>query len=306
MASLSDLFRLLDDVEDYLSGGYRREHGEGQAEGREGLQGGVRVEGAAPSEPGAVVGGAAPSSPPAAEGTRSPADARVAARSESPAPPPAAPGPASVASQAAAPGPVSAAATEIPADPATRLRRLAELAAEVAACTTCGLCRGRTRAVPGEGAIDPLVMVVGEGPGADEDASGRPFVGRAGQYLDKWLEAVQLSRSSNAYIANIVKCRPPGNRDPLPDEMAACRPYLDRQIDLVRPRVILTVGRISSANLTGLEVGINKLRGSTYRYRGIPLIPTYHPSGVLRNPDYRAPVWEDLRRLKKHLDESLS
>ena len=248
MASLSDLFRLLDDVEDYLTGGFRRD----RPMGRDRVEGGDHPEGSAAQDT------------PAGE------------------------------------------ASEDPADRASRLRRLAELAAEVAACTKCGLCRGRTHGVPGEGAIDPLVMVVGEGPGADEDATGRPFVGKAGQYLDKWLEAVQLARSTNAYIANIVKCRPPGNRDPLPDEMAACRPYLDRQIDLVRPRVILTVGRISSANLTGLEVGITKLRGSTYRYRGVPLIPTYHPSGVLRNPDYRAPVWDDLRRLKKHLDEPLS
>jgi len=250
MASLSDLFRLLDDVEDYLTGGYRRD----RPGGEEPVEGGDRPEGSADT-------------------------AQHTAAEE---------------------------ASEILGDRASRLRQLAELAAEIAACTKCGLCRGRTHGVPGEGAIDPLVMVVGEGPGADEDATGRPFVGRAGQYLDKWLEAVQLSRSTNAFIANIVKCRPPGNRDPLPDEMVACRPYLDRQIDLVRPRVILTVGRISSANLSGLDVGINKLRGSTYSYRGVPLIPTYHPSGVLRNPDYRAPVWDDLRRLKKHLDEPLS
>ncbi len=268
MASLSDLLRLLDDVEDYLTGGYRLDRA--AASGRD-VAGGPDRDNAGRHPDGAATGG--PASAAAAAGGL----AQGAAPREAFAP-----------------------------DREGRLRQLAELAAEVAACTKCGLCRGRTHGVPGEGAIDPLVMVVGEGPGADEDATGRPFVGRAGQYLDKWLEAVQLSRSANAYIANIVKCRPPGNRDPLPDEMAACRPYLDRQIELVRPRVILTVGRISSANLTGLEVGINKLRGSTYRYRGVPLIPTYHPSGVLRNPDYRAPVWEDLRRLKKHLDESLS
>ncbi len=183
-----------------------------------------------------------------------------------------------------------------------RRRRLAELDAEIGACRKCALCKGRTSAVPGEGALDPLVMVVGEGPGADEDASGRPFVGKAGQYLDKWLEAIGLSRKTNAFIANVVKCRPPNNRDPQPEESAACLPYLGRQIEIVRPRFILTVGRISSALLSGVDVGIGRLRGATYEYRGTRLVPTYHPSGVLRSPELRAPVWEDLRRLRKLLD----
>lgn len=277
MASRSDLLRLLDDVEDYLVDGYRRKH----------------LEPAPSLEPGSAID--------------VDLDAPQARRGASPAASPLA----GAVLKASAPtgrsqdGVSGGTAQAQEQERETRLRLLAELAAEVGACTRCGLCRGRAHAVPGEGAIDPLVMVVGEGPGADEDASGRPFVGRAGQYLDKWLEAVKLSRESSAYIANIVKCRPPGNRDPLPDEMTACRPFLDRQIELVRPRVILTVGRISSGNLTGLEVGINRLRGKTYSYRDIPLIPTYHPSGVLRNPDFRAPVWEDLRRLRKHLDEPL-
>lgn len=181
---------------------------------------------------------------------------------------------------------------------------LAAIAMEIGTCEKCGLCSGRTNTVPGEGVVDPLVMVIGEGPGADEDRSGRPFVGRAGQYLDKWLNAVKLSRETNAFIGNVVKCRPPGNRDPLPDESHACRPYLDRQIELIRPKAILTVGRIAAQQLLGTETGIGKLRGGSYTYKGIPLFATYHPSGVLRNPDLRQAVWDDLRRLRAFLDEN--
>lgn len=179
---------------------------------------------------------------------------------------------------------------------------LASIAAEVASCEQCGLCSGRTHTVPGEGVVDPLVMVIGEGPGADEDRSGRPFVGRAGQYLDKWLAAIQLSRTSNAFIGNVVKCRPPGNRDPLPEESLACRPYLDRQIEVIRPKAILAVGRIASQQLLGTETGIGRLRGGNYSYKGIPLIVTYHPSGVLRNPSLRQAVWDDLKRLRALLE----
>ena len=153
------------------------------------------------------------------------------------------------------------------------------------------------------GVESPDVLVVGEGPGADEDAQGLPFVGKAGQYLDKWLDAIQLSRHTNCFIGNMVKCRPPMNRDPQPDEIAACLPYLERQIALLKPRFILTVGRISSAVLTGQEAGIGRLRGRTYSFHGIPLIPTYHPSAVLRDPSLRRPVWDDLRRLKAELEE---
>ena len=153
------------------------------------------------------------------------------------------------------------------------------------------------------GVESPDVMVVGEGPGADEDAQGLPFVGKAGQYLDKWLDAIQLSRHTNCFIGNVVKCRPPMNRDPQPDEIAACLPYLERQIALLKPRFILTVGRISSSVLTGQEAGIGRLRGRTYSFHGIPLIPTYHPSAVLRDPSLRRPVWDDLRRLKAELEE---
>ena len=180
---------------------------------------------------------------------------------------------------------------------------LSKIASQVEQCRLCRLCEKRNRVVPGMGVESPDVLVVGEGPGADEDAQGLPFVGKAGQYLDKWLDAIQLSRHTNCFIGNVVKCRPPMNRDPQPDEIAACLPYLERQIALLKPRFILTVGRISSSVLTGQEAGIGRLRGRTYSFHGIPLIPTYHPSAVLRDPSLRRPVWDDLRRLKAELEE---
>jgi uracil-DNA glycosylase family 4 len=182
-------------------------------------------------------------------------------------------------------------------DAARRRRQLDNLAEDVARCTRCDLCLNRLKAVPGEGVIDPRVLVVGEGPGADEDTTGRPFVGAAGRYLDKWLKAIQVSRERNAFIANIVKCRPPENRDPRPEEVKACLPYLNKQIALIRPRAILTVGRVSSQTLLGESRGIGSLRGGSYFFETIPLVPTYHPSAVLRDQNLRAAVWEDLKRL---------
>jgi DNA polymerase len=179
--------------------------------------------------------------------------------------------------------------------PAATLQGIAE---QVSACTLCRLHEGRRFAVPGEGAAPALVMVIGEGPGADENRTGRPFVGRAGQYLDRWLAAVGLDRKTNCFIGNIVKCRPPGNRDPHPDEAAACLPYLEAQIRLIEPRAILTVGRIATQILCQRSEGIGQLRGSDLNYRGIPVVATYHPSAVLRNTDLRKPVWEDLKRLQ--------
>lgn len=189
----------------------------------------------------------------------------------------------------------------VPDDPVARQRRLDEIAAQIRECTRCPLHIGRTNAVPGEGVLDPLVMVVGEGPGAQEDAQGKPFVGNAGQYLDKWLAAIGLSRETNVFIANIVKCRPPGNRDPQPEESDACLPYLREQIELVRPRLILTLGRISMRILTGTTHGITRVHGTFYHFQGIPLVPTFHPSGVLRNPAWRRPVWEDLKSVRNWL-----
>jgi len=180
---------------------------------------------------------------------------------------------------------------------------LAGIAAQVIACTRCALHRGRKHAVPGEGAAHPLVLVVGEGPGAEEDAKGRPFVGPAGQLLDRMLKAIELDRGANCFIANVVKCRPPGNRDPLPEESAACLPYLRGQIAALRPRAILAVGRVAAQSLTGLSAGVGELRRRTLAYEGIPLAVTYHPSAVLRDSSLRAPVWEDLKRLKSTLSD---
>ncbi len=130
-------------------------------------------------------------------------------------------------------------------------------------------------------------------------------VGKAGRYMDKWMDAIGLKRDRDLFIGNIVKCRPPGNRDPFPDEIEACHPYLHRQIELIKPKLILSVGRISSQFLTKSSLGIGRLRGRIYNYMGIPLVPTYHPSGVLRNPsDYRKPVWEDLKTVRAFLQNT--
>ncbi|MBN1524570.1 MAG: uracil-DNA glycosylase [Spirochaetales bacterium] len=170
--------------------------------------------------------------------------------------------------------------------------------AQVRECRLCGLCDNRLQAVPGEGVSSPLVMVIGEAPGADEDKTGSPFVGKAGLYLDKWLHAIDCSRQTNCYIANIVKCRPPQNRDPYPDEIDTCFPYLEKQIQLLRPGVILTVGRLSSQKLTGQQRSMRELRGGVYFFKDIPVVPTCHPDAVLQDPSLRAKVWEDLKRLK--------
>ena len=178
---------------------------------------------------------------------------------------------------------------------------LGQLVVMIDACRACQLGLLRKHSVPGEGVMNPRVMVVGEGPGAEEDRTGHPFVGRAGQYLDRWLAALDLSREKNVYISNIVKCRPPNNRDPFPEETTACLPYLRRQITLVGPETILCVGRIAAHILLEREDGVGKLRGSFFRFEGIPLLVTYHPSAVLRNPGLRAPVWKDLQQLASFL-----
>ena len=175
------------------------------------------------------------------------------------------------------------------------------IAQEVSACTLCQLHKGRTHAVPGEGVKRPLVLVIGEGPGADEDATGRPFVGKAGQLLEKMLAAVQLSRQSNCFIVNVVKCRPPNNRDPLPEEVASCSSYLARQLNLLKPCVILSLGRIATQSLLQTSEGIGKLRGIFTEYEGLPLIPTYHPSALLRDESLKRFAWEDLKKLRDKL-----
>ncbi len=179
---------------------------------------------------------------------------------------------------------------------------LEQLQQMVENCTSCDLCNVRQHTVFGEGPMQPLVMVIGEGPGGDEDASGRPFVGRAGQYLDAWLTSIGLDRKRDVYFANVVKCHPPENRDPAPAEMRSCMPYLKRQIELVQPRSILCLGRIAAQAMLASDEGVGKLRGRFHAYGAIPLVVTYHPAGVLRYPDqYRRPVWEDLKKLAKYL-----
>lgn len=181
---------------------------------------------------------------------------------------------------------------------------LDRVATEVRACAACRLAAGRTNAVPGEGVAQPLVMVIGEGPGADEDASGRPFVGKAGQLLDRMLASIGLSRETNCFIGNVVKCRPPNNRDPESDEIVACAPFLERQIQALRPRAILCVGRVATGALLQTTDGIGRLRGRFYDFNGIPLLPTYHPSALLRDENLKRPAWEDLKLLRDRIRDA--
>lgn len=178
--------------------------------------------------------------------------------------------------------------------PATIAMDFDALAAAVAVCRQCGLCEGRTQAVLGVGDHDADWLFVGEGPGAEEDQRGEPFVGQAGKLLDSMLAAIGLRRGEKVYIANAVKCRPPGNRTPAPEEMAACRPYLERQIELIRPKLIVALGRPAAQTLLLTEVKIGAARGRLHRYRDIPVVVTYHPAYLLRNLPDKARAWEDL------------
>ncbi|MCU0305572.1 MAG: uracil-DNA glycosylase [Thermoanaerobaculales bacterium] len=177
------------------------------------------------------------------------------------------------------------------------------LAGVVAGCTGCRLAEGRKRVVFGEGAIGAPVMFIGEGPGAEEDRTGRPFVGQAGGLLDRMILAMGFERRE-VYIANVVKCRPPGNRDPKDDEMAACSAYLDRQIELVRPRVIVALGRFAANRLTGADKSLGALRSRWSHYRGVPLLVTYHPAYLLRTPADKRKAWDDLKLVLAKLAES--
>lgn len=168
---------------------------------------------------------------------------------------------------------------------------------QVAACTRCELHRSRTQTVFGVGNRNADWLVVGEAPGAEEDKRGEPFVGRAGQLLDNMLAAIGLDRAKNVYIANILKCRPPNNRDPQPDEVAHCEPYLQQQIAFMRPRLILAVGRIAAQNLLKTDAPLTRLRGRLHHYgeQQTPLIVTYHPAYLLRSPGDKRKAWEDLQ-----------
>ncbi len=181
-------------------------------------------------------------------------------------------------------------------DPPEGRRSLAEVRIDLGDCTRCGLCKGRTQIVFGDGNEDADLMFIGEGPGEQEDAQGIPFVGRAGELLTKMIEDGLKTPREEVYICNIVKCRPPGNRDPKPDEVAACRPFLDGQIAAVRPRVIVALGKPAASLLLGRDVAITRERGQWKSYRGIPVMPTFHPAYVLRRPtvEIRKLVWQDL------------
>ncbi len=182
------------------------------------------------------------------------------------------------------------------------MRTLTEAAAEAATCTRCRLSEGRTQVVYGVGDPDADLMFIGEGPGAEEDRQGIPFVGRAGELLTKIIAAIELDRSE-VYIANIVKCRPPGNRDPQPDEVVACRGYLESQIDLVRPKIIVALGRVAAQTLLGETTPLGRMRGHWYQVRGVETRVTYHPAALLRNVGFKRPTWEDMQVVRDRLRE---
>jgi DNA polymerase len=171
---------------------------------------------------------------------------------------------------------------------------------EVEACTRCDLCRTRTRTVFGVGDPEARILFVGEAPGADEDRQGEPFVGRAGRLLNDIIKAMGLGREQ-VYIANVVKCRPPENRVPNPGEAGSCIGYLERQIDIISPEVIVTLGSVATKALLGVESSMGALRGRFHAYRGIPLMPTYHPAYLLRNPSEKRKVWEDIQKVMERL-----
>jgi uracil-DNA glycosylase len=177
------------------------------------------------------------------------------------------------------------------------------LRAEVLVCTLCRLAEGRSTVVFGEGDYEADLLVVGEAPGYEEDRSGRPFVGPAGQLLDKMLAAIGFRRGE-VFICNVLKCRPPKNRDPAADEVAACRPYLRKQVELIQPKAICAFGRFAAQTLLATEKSLGRLRGTTHDFMGIPAVTTYHPAALLRNAQWKRPAWEDLKLLRRIYDEA--
>ncbi len=242
--------------------------------------------------------------PPPASGTRR---ARPGTRAAAPARPPAPARAASAAAPVAAPPRVPAAArveTSWQRDP-RELDSLGALHDAFAGCQRCELGSTRTNFVFGVGDPHAKLMLVGEAPGRDEDLQGEPFVGAAGQLLNKILAAVGFRREE-VFIANILKCRPPGNRNPEPVEIAACSPILARQIDLVKPLILCTLGSFAAKTLLEEKEGISRLRGRIHYYRGIPVVPTYHPAALLRNPAWKKPTWEDVQLLRREYDRLLA
>ncbi len=178
---------------------------------------------------------------------------------------------------------------------------LVELYREVEQCSACLLGATRGKLVFGAGNAAAELMIVGEAPGFEEDRTGRPFVGPAGQLLDKMLSAIDVSREKQVFITNVVKCRPPGNRDPQDSEIVNCIPILHRQVAIIAPKAILCLGRLASTQLLGVSESVSRLRGSTHEYRGIPVVVTYHPAFLLREPEKKRDAWEDLKKLQKIL-----
>jgi DNA polymerase len=228
-------------------------------------------------------------------------------RQDAPAEAPAVP-PAPTFSPAAAPtAPAPAPAPTLAADEGRGAEIAAmgweDLRAAVAACDACMLCRERKQAVLGVGDVKADWLFVGEGPGADEDERGEPFVGQAGKLLDAMLAAIDIRRGEDVYIANVVKCRPPGNRTPEPEETSACWPFLERQIALIQPRLIVALGRPAAQTLLNADVKIGASRGRLFDFRGIPLVVTYHPAYLLRNLPDKAKAWEDLCFMRRTMRE---
>jgi len=182
----------------------------------------------------------------------------------------------------------------------TKRQALDGLRREVSECDGCQLCRTRTNLVFGAGSPDAGLVFVGEAPGREEDLQGFPFVGRAGQLLTKIIESIGLKRK-DVYICNILKCRPPNNRNPLPTEILACEGYLARQLEIIKPRVICALGKFASQTLLRSDTSISRMRGEFFEYKGIKLIPTFHPAYLLRNPSEKRLVWEDMKKIKREL-----
>ncbi len=188
-------------------------------------------------------------------------------------------------------------------DPSSQsVKTLTELKEAIQDCQKCSLSETRTHFVFGAGNDHANLILIGEAPGRDEDLQGEPFVGRAGQLLDKILAAIEFQRK-DVFIGNILKCRPPNNRDPLPEEIAMCMPHLLKQIDIIQPKIILALGRIAAQTLLKTTTSLGQLRSETHAFRDIPLLVTYHPAALLRNPHWKRPVWEDVQRLRGLYDE---
>lgn len=200
------------------------------------------------------------------------------------------------------PGGASAVTTAATASPADAAAHLEALSREAEQCTACRLCETRNRVVFGVGDPGARLMFVGEGPGAEEDRQGLPFVGRAGELLDKMIRAIELDRQ-RVYIANVVKCRPPGNRDPLPDEVEACRRLLEGQIDAIAPALLVCLGRVAAQSLLGTDEPLGRMRGAVYQVRGVETRVTYHPAALLRNAALKRPAWQDLQQIRDRLRE---